>query len=347
MVRPNVLRKAAYAAAIVCLGAGICAAPASAARSFPSLPAYTTGDAPAAEETIATGYADGTYTAEGNGIVGKVPVTVTIEGGKIVSVTVGDNRETEGIGSKAIEQLPALIVEANGTEGVDAYSGASITSKAIFTAVDDCLEQASAGGTGAAVASASVESTPAGVAANPSTEEASDAGPIDTILDSMTLDELIALRDDVDARIAAMQGTGSRETASAESTGGSFASAFAAATTGATYEFDGFTLAVTGTPTLETSSKGIQYVRVPITVTNNTGSTDCLNMFYVNYYGSKGTSLDVPYFYFDDELAGGEKMRSGASKEFGAYLEYDGNGDYYIELDNWSEKVEICVPVNL
>ena len=87
-------------------------------------------------------YTDGTYTAEGKGIGGKVPVTVTIEGGKIAKVEVGDNSETEGIGSKAIEALPDEIVAANGTDGVDAYSGASVTSKAIFTAVEDCLEQA-------------------------------------------------------------------------------------------------------------------------------------------------------------------------------------------------------------
>ena len=96
-------------------------------------------DADAATAGILT---DGTYEAEGKGIGGKVPVTVEVKDGKIASVTVGDNSETQGIGSKAIEQLPELIVEANGTEGVDGVSGATITSKAIFTAVDDCLAQA-------------------------------------------------------------------------------------------------------------------------------------------------------------------------------------------------------------
>ncbi len=79
------------------------------------------------------------------GIGGKVPVTVEVKDGKIASVTVGDNAETAGIGSKAIEQLPEAIVAADGTEGVDAVSGATITSKAIFTAVDDAIAQA--GGT--------------------------------------------------------------------------------------------------------------------------------------------------------------------------------------------------------
>ena len=95
--------------------------------------------APAAEAGALT---DGSYTAEGKGIGGKVPVTVEVKDGKIATVTVGDNSETQGIGSKAIEQLPDAIVAANGTEGVDAVSGATVTSKAIFTAVDEALEQA-------------------------------------------------------------------------------------------------------------------------------------------------------------------------------------------------------------
>ena len=87
---------------------------------------------------------DGTYEAEGKGIGGKVPVTVTVEGGKVASVTVGENSETQGIGSKAVEQLPEAIVAANGTAGVDGVSGATITSKAIFSAVEDAMAQASA-----------------------------------------------------------------------------------------------------------------------------------------------------------------------------------------------------------
>ncbi len=102
-----------------------------------------TEDADASADTAAAGeYKDGEYTASSKGIGGDVPVTVTIKDGKIATVEVGDNSETQGIGSKAIEQLPDEIVAANGTEGVDAVSGASVTSKAIFTAVEDALAQA-------------------------------------------------------------------------------------------------------------------------------------------------------------------------------------------------------------
>lgn len=97
-----------------------------------------------AEASAAVTFADGTYEAVGTGIGGDVPVTVTVAGGKVASVEVGENVETAGIGSKAIEQLPGAIVEANGTAGVDGVSGATITSQAIFSAVEECLAQASA-----------------------------------------------------------------------------------------------------------------------------------------------------------------------------------------------------------
>ena len=96
----------------------------------------------AATKTDVATVADGTYEGSAKGIGGDVPVTVTVEGGKITAVEVGENSETQGIGSKAIEQLPAAIVAANGTEGVDAVSGATVTSKAIFDAVNTALATA-------------------------------------------------------------------------------------------------------------------------------------------------------------------------------------------------------------
>ena len=110
---------------------------------------------PATASAEAAAAADGTYEGTGKGIGGNVPVTVTVEGGKITAVEVGDNSETQGIGSKAIEQLPAKIVEAGGVEGVDAISGATVTSKAIFTAVEEALAGAEDGTAAPAAASSS------------------------------------------------------------------------------------------------------------------------------------------------------------------------------------------------
>lgn len=68
-------------------------------------------------------------------------MTVTIEGDRITSVEVGENKETETIGSVAIEQIPGEVVAANSLD-VDLVSGATHTSIAILTAIDDCLQQA-------------------------------------------------------------------------------------------------------------------------------------------------------------------------------------------------------------
>ncbi|MFA9423776.1 MAG: FMN-binding protein, partial [Sedimentibacter sp.] len=80
-----------------------------------------------------------TLTGVGKGFGGDVTVTVTKEGDKIVKVEAVGENETQGIGSMAIEQLPAKIVEANSTE-VDVITGATYTSKAIIYAVNNALD---------------------------------------------------------------------------------------------------------------------------------------------------------------------------------------------------------------
>lgn len=80
-----------------------------------------------------------THTSVSNGFGGEVSVTVTFENDKITNVEVVGDSETAGIGSNAIEQLPAKIVEANGVE-VDVVSGATITSKAILNATKKAIK---------------------------------------------------------------------------------------------------------------------------------------------------------------------------------------------------------------
>lgn len=75
-----------------------------------------------------------------NAMGGDLYVKVTMQGGKIAKVEVLDNKETEGIGTKAIEALPDAIVKAGSVE-VDNVSSATITSKAIKEAVADALSQ--------------------------------------------------------------------------------------------------------------------------------------------------------------------------------------------------------------
>ena len=81
---------------------------------------------------------DGTFAGSAAGMGGAVNVTVTVEGGKIVSVEVGEHSETPGISDPAIEQIPAAIVEAQSTD-VEGVSGATVTSEAIKQAVAAAL----------------------------------------------------------------------------------------------------------------------------------------------------------------------------------------------------------------
>lgn len=82
-----------------------------------------------------------TMTAEADGFTGPVKVSVTATADKIYAVKVLENGETQGIGSKAIDQLPGVIVEKNSL-AVDGVSGATFTSNAIKTAAADALRQA-------------------------------------------------------------------------------------------------------------------------------------------------------------------------------------------------------------
>jgi fumarate reductase flavoprotein subunit len=85
-----------------------------------------------------TGGPSGTADATAQGFGGPVTVTVTLENGKITSVEAEGQGETQGIGSRAIDMLPGLIVTANSAE-VDALSGASVTSQAIKTAAREAI----------------------------------------------------------------------------------------------------------------------------------------------------------------------------------------------------------------
>ncbi len=93
----------------------------------------------AKEEPAATEEAK-TLTGTAKGFGGDVTVTVTVSGDDITAVDAVGDSETQGIGSNAIEQLPALIIEADSTE-VEAVSGATVTSDAIKEAVNNALAE--------------------------------------------------------------------------------------------------------------------------------------------------------------------------------------------------------------
>lgn len=87
-------------------------------------------------------WTDGTYTQTAEGYGDPFDVTVTIAGGNIQAVEIGANTETKDRGSRAVDQLPSTIVEAQ-TYDVDVVTSATISSNAIKDATARCLQDAS------------------------------------------------------------------------------------------------------------------------------------------------------------------------------------------------------------
>ncbi|MBQ3703929.1 MAG: FMN-binding protein [Oscillospiraceae bacterium] len=82
-----------------------------------------------------------TVTAEAAGKNGPIVVEVTTDGKNVTDVKVLESSETQGVGSVAVEWLPARIVEANSVD-VDGVTGATVTSDAIKTAVREAMDKA-------------------------------------------------------------------------------------------------------------------------------------------------------------------------------------------------------------
>lgn len=86
-------------------------------------------------------YTAGTYTAVAKGNNGDVKVEVEFSETSIVSVKVLEHSETAGLSDTPIQRIPEEIVSGQ-TLAVDTVSGATVTSKAILAAVEDCVKQA-------------------------------------------------------------------------------------------------------------------------------------------------------------------------------------------------------------
>ena len=141
-------------------------------------------------------YTAGTYSATVPGASGDVTVETTVdETGAILKVEVVKQTETSSDIARVLTDVPASIVEAQSTE-VDAFSGSTITSKAIFKAVEMALAQArgeeiaeEAKAEGEAVAEKAEVAIPE-AAAPVSTEKGADFA--DTVAWNMTYDVVVA-----------------------------------------------------------------------------------------------------------------------------------------------------------
>lgn len=88
-------------------------------------------------------YKDGEYEGVGVGYSGGLKVRVTVTGGRIAKVEVLSHNEVgKQYYEAAIRDVPGIIVQKQGTEGIDAVSGSTMTAKGILRAVDKALRKA-------------------------------------------------------------------------------------------------------------------------------------------------------------------------------------------------------------
>ncbi len=100
--------------------------------------------APAPEpksEKAADGSITGTATAAGFGGPDALTMSITLKDGKIVDAKAEGPKETPGIGSVAVEKMPAAMVAANSIK-VDGVTGATVTSTGLLKAAEDALKAA-------------------------------------------------------------------------------------------------------------------------------------------------------------------------------------------------------------
>ena len=86
-------------------------------------------------------YTPGTYTASAQGMESAVTVTIEVDESKILSATVDTAGETVGLGAPTGEKLAQEILDKQSID-IDGVSGATVTSKAAKTALEDCIAQA-------------------------------------------------------------------------------------------------------------------------------------------------------------------------------------------------------------
>lgn len=115
------------------------------ANTVPSVSeaAENTGGSTRAEDEPGRVFKAGIYEGTAAGRNGEIKVEVVLTGDTIQSVMILEHQETAGIADPALENIPADIVQYQSL-GVDAVSGATITSEALLEAVSDAIGKSGA-----------------------------------------------------------------------------------------------------------------------------------------------------------------------------------------------------------
>ena len=85
---------------------------------------------------------EGALKGTAKGFGGEIQAQAVVdENGTITALILTGEGETPEIGGAAMEELTGAILEKGTVEGVDAVSGATVTSEGVFAAVKAALEQ--------------------------------------------------------------------------------------------------------------------------------------------------------------------------------------------------------------
>lgn len=87
-------------------------------------------------------YKDGTYEGVGKGASSNIKVSVEVNKGKIKDIKLVEQKETKTLVEGVKDNMIPSIIKKQGTEGIEAISGATESSKGVLEAVNKALDQA-------------------------------------------------------------------------------------------------------------------------------------------------------------------------------------------------------------
>ena len=93
------------------------------------------------------------------------------------------------------------------------------------------------------------------------------------------------------------------------------------------------------------SDDGKTVAKVPIKVKNTGINKDHLSMFYYKLYGPGKKEILSKGSYYNDSIDYSPDLKPGESYTRYFYIPYDGDGNYILEFNNFSNKIKIVLEV--
>ncbi len=84
-------------------------------------------------------YEDGVFIGEADGFIGPVRVSVTVKNDQITEIKVLSQTDSDAIFAMAREAIIPAVIQQNGTEGIDAVTGATYSSLGLLGAIENAL----------------------------------------------------------------------------------------------------------------------------------------------------------------------------------------------------------------